>query len=65
MPVDPNDLKGTLRYIGAVDISYSRSDRRKAVAALIITEYPSMKVVYQDYNYEEEVDAPYIPGFLA
>jgi deoxyinosine 3'endonuclease (endonuclease V) len=53
-----------LKYIGAVDISYSKSDRRKAVAALIISEYPSMDVVYEDYNYVESVDAPYIPGFL-
>lgn len=35
------------------------------MAALIVTEYPSMKVVYEDYHYEEEIDAPYIPGFLA
>ena len=51
--VDPNNLQSTLKYIGAVDVSYSLSDKRKAVAALIITEYPSMDVVYEDFYYEE------------
>jgi deoxyinosine 3'endonuclease (endonuclease V) len=34
------------------------------VAALIVCEYPSMKVVYEDYE-KDTTEYPYIPGFLA
>ena len=39
-------LKSTIRLIGAVDIGYSKTDDRKAVACLLVLEYPSMKVLY-------------------
>jgi deoxyinosine 3'endonuclease (endonuclease V) len=39
-----------LKYIGAVDIGYSKNDDRKAIAALIICDYPSMNVIYEDYH---------------
>lgn len=54
----------TLKRVGAVDISYSKTDQKKAVAALIIFEFPSMKVIYEDFE-KETADYPYIPGFLA
>mmetsp|Transcript_7063 Transcript_7063/g.11897 ORF Transcript_7063/g.11897 Transcript_7063/m.11897 type:complete len:132 (-) Transcript_7063:547-942(-) len=63
--IDALDLKNTLKLIGAVDIGYSKQDDRKAVAYIVICEYPSMNVVYEDYHSEEHVDFPYIPGFLA
>lgn len=53
-----------LSLIGAIDISYSKTDDKKAVAALIISEYPSLKVIYEDYE-KETADYPYVPGFLA
>jgi deoxyinosine 3'endonuclease (endonuclease V) len=34
------------------------------VAALIIFEYPSMKILYEDFE-KETTAYPYIPGFLA
>lgn len=62
--LDQDSSKSTLKYVGAIDISYSKNDQKKAVAALIVCEYPSMKVVYEDFE-RETADYPYIPGFLA
>ena len=63
--LDMQDLSNsTLKRVGAVDISYSKTDQKKAVAALIIFEFPSMKVIYEDFE-KETADYPYIPGFLA
>ena len=47
-----------------LDISYSKTDGRRAVAALVVCEYPSMKVVYEDFEIDT-AEYPYIPGFLA
>jgi len=63
--LDINNVSKTLRYVGAVDISYSKTNDRKAVAALIVCSYPTFEVIYEDYEPEEQVDFPYIPGFLA
>lgn len=54
----------TLERVAALDISYSKHDQKKTVAALIIFAYPSMKVIYEDFE-KEMADYPYIPGFLA
>ena len=51
--------------MGAVDIGYSKSDDKKAVAVIIIMKYPSLEIVYEDHHHEIQVDFPYIPGFLA
>jgi deoxyinosine 3'endonuclease (endonuclease V) len=34
------------------------------VAALIVFSFPSMEVLYEDFE-KEETDYPYVPGFLA
>ena len=63
--IDDNDYrKTTLKYVAGLDISYSKSDSKKAVAALIICEYPSLAIIYEDV-YSYTADYPYIPGFLA
>ena len=59
-----NPEKTTLTRIGAVDISYSATNSQNAVAALIIMEFPSMKLLYEDYE-QDQTDYPYLPGFLA
>jgi len=57
--------KGTnLTYIGGVDISFIKGDDVNACAAYVILKYPSLDVVYEDYEMIKLV-APYIPGFLA
>lgn len=38
--------------IAAIDISYSKKDDQKAVAALLIFDYPSMKLLYEDFEKE-------------
>ena len=53
-----------LTRIAGVDISFSKLDNSKVVAAVIVFEFPSMKVIYEDYE-KDETDYPYVPGFLA
>jgi endonuclease V len=50
--------------IGAVDISFSQKDKDKICGALVVCAYPSMELVYEDYEITA-VTIPYIPGFLA
>ena len=59
-----NVENSTLTRVAAVDISYSKTDSQKAVAAIIIFEFPSMQILYEDFE-KETADYPYIPGFLA
>jgi deoxyinosine 3'endonuclease (endonuclease V) len=40
----------TVLKVSAIDISYSKKDEHKAVAALIVFEYPNMKILYEDYE---------------
>jgi len=54
----------TLKRVAAVDISYSCTNSQNAVAALIIMEFPTMKVLYEDYE-QDQTEYPYLPGFLA
>lgn len=63
--IDTNDLANTLKLVGAVDIGYSKSDDRKAVAVILVMEFPSMKILYEDSHSEIQTGYPYIPGFLA
>lgn len=53
-----------LRYIGGVDISFSRENASLACAALIVVDAYSFEVVYEDFDIVE-LDVPYFPGFLA
>ena len=50
--MDPANISTTLKLIGSVDISYSKKDDRKAVAALIVMSYPDFNVIYEDYEAE-------------
>lgn len=51
-------------YIGGVDISYDRNDKNVGISGLVILDYKSLNIVYEDYNLVK-IDEPYIPGFLA
>jgi deoxyinosine 3'endonuclease (endonuclease V) len=53
-----------LKYIGGVDISFIKGDDVNACAAYVILKYPSLDVVYEDYEMIK-LTASYIPGFLA
>ena len=56
--------KTTLKRIAAVDISYSKTNSQNAVAALVIFDFATMKLIYEDFE-QDQTDYPYIPGFLA
>jgi deoxyinosine 3'endonuclease (endonuclease V) len=53
----------TLKRVAGMDISFIKNSNY-ACASLIVMEYPSMKVLYEDYEIVY-LDKPYIPGFLA
>ena len=59
-----NPKNNTLKRIGAIDISYSKNNSQKAIAALIILDFPSMRVIYEDFE-RDTTDYPYVSGFLA
>ena len=46
--VDSGDIPRTLKLVGAVDISYSKTNPQKGIAYLAVFSYPEMKVVYED-----------------
>eukprot|EP00297_Palpitomonas_bilix_P025672 CAMPEP_0113894188 /NCGR_PEP_ID=MMETSP0780_2-20120614/16553_1 /TAXON_ID=652834 /ORGANISM="Palpitomonas bilix" /LENGTH=273 /DNA_ID=CAMNT_0000884649 /DNA_START=86 /DNA_END=907 /DNA_ORIENTATION=- /assembly_acc=CAM_ASM_000599 len=54
---------GRPSFVGGLDISFVK-DTTDALAALVVVEYPSMKVVYEDYQ-QCTMSKPYINGFLA
>ena len=45
-------------------MSFSAEDKELMCAALVVCEYPQMKVVYEDFQFYQ-IDVPYVPGFLA
>lgn len=61
--LDKNSDK-CLKYIGGVDISFSKDDPNIACSFLVVLKYPELKPVYEDYEYVK-LDMPYVPGFLA
>ncbi|XP_060064375.1 endonuclease V-like [Ylistrum balloti] len=58
--------KGDMRqfYLGGVDISFVKGDNVNACAALVVVSFPSLEVVYEDYEMIK-LTAPYVSGFLA
>ncbi|XP_010526288.1 PREDICTED: endonuclease V [Tarenaya hassleriana] len=53
-----------LKYIGGVDMSFSKEDSSVACACLVVLELPSLRVVYHDFSLLH-LRVPYVPGFLA
>lgn len=56
--------KNQLHYIGGVDLSFSKDDPSVACGALVVLDFNTMNVVYEDYNVSR-LQNPYVPGFLA
>mmetsp|Transcript_90653 Transcript_90653/g.157114 ORF Transcript_90653/g.157114 Transcript_90653/m.157114 type:complete len:295 (-) Transcript_90653:5-889(-) len=54
----------SLRLVGGVDLSFVKGDDVNACAALVVLEYPSLKVVYEDYQMVQ-LTVPYLAGYLA
>lgn len=55
-----------LRYVGGVDISFSKEDTSVACGTLVVLDIQSqdLRVVYHDY-YLVTLTVHYVPGFLA
>ena len=53
-----------IKYIGGVDISFDKYDSTIGISALIVCDYKTLKIVYEDYELIK-IEEPYIPGFLA
>ncbi|XP_066167466.1 uncharacterized protein [Oryza sativa Japonica Group] len=56
--------KGNLKYIGGVDISFSKEDPSTACAALVVLDAGTLEVVHEEFDVVR-LQVPYIPGFLA
>ena len=53
-----------LKYVGGVDISFSKEDPSIACGTLVVLELQTLKVDYDDYSLVT-LNIPYVPGFLA
>ncbi|KAL9177213.1 hypothetical protein ABFS82_01G044500 [Erythranthe guttata] len=54
----------TLKYVGGVDLSFSKVDPSIACATLVVLDFSTLESVYEDYAIVE-LRVPYVPGFLA
>ncbi|XLT25832.1 endonuclease V isoform X3 [Arachis ipaensis] len=65
IPEDRSDSEeGLLRYIGGVDISFSKDDPSMACGTLVVLDLRTLQVVYEDFSLVN-IRVPYVPGFLA
>ncbi|XWS72895.1 hypothetical protein CRYUN_Cryun02cG0078900 [Craigia yunnanensis] len=54
-----------LRYVGGVDVSFSKEEPSTACGSLVVLDlHHALSLVYQDYSCIT-LDVPYVPGFLA
>ncbi|KAJ4930473.1 hypothetical protein NE237_008260 [Protea cynaroides] len=53
-----------LRYVGGVDLSFSKDDASIACGALVVVDLENLNVIYDDFSVVR-LQIPYIPGFLA
>lgn len=53
-----------LKYVGGVDISFSKKDPSVACGTLVVLDFHTLQVVYEDFSVVT-LNVPYVPGFLA
>ncbi|WJX16353.1 hypothetical protein P8452_06391 [Trifolium repens] len=53
-----------LRYVGGCDISFSKHDPSLACGTLVVLDFHTLEVVYQDFSLVT-LSVPYVAGFLA
>ena len=53
-----------LKYVGGVDISFSKKDPSLACGTLVVLDFHTLQVVYEDFSVVT-LNVPYVPGFLA
>ena len=61
---EDDPLLQDIMYIGGMDISYDKRDKKTGISGLVILDYKTLEIVYEDYNIVK-IEEPYIPGFLA
>ncbi|GAB2263294.1 hypothetical protein Droror1_Dr00004291 [Drosera rotundifolia] len=52
-----------LRYVGGVDVSFSKEDSAIACACIVVLDVEAVEVVYEDYCVTR-LEVPYVVGFL-
>ncbi|KAF9599816.1 hypothetical protein IFM89_001762 [Coptis chinensis] len=63
-PKEDQALREKLKYVGGVDLSFSKEDPSIACGALIVVDLNNdMNIVYEDFSVVK-LQIPYIPGFL-
>ena len=58
-----DDFFNKIKYVGGVDISFSKSYSNKCCVYLIVLKFSDLSVVYEDYS-NETLTIPYLSGFL-
>ncbi|XP_010438076.1 PREDICTED: endonuclease V isoform X2 [Camelina sativa] len=62
--MEPPQGSEMLKYVGGVDMSFSKEDSSVACACLVVLELPSLRVVHHEFSLLR-LHVPYVPGFLA
>lgn len=52
-----------MKYIGGVDISFLKDDSSVACGTLVVLDFETLDVVYEDFVVVE-IKVPYVAGFL-
>ncbi|CAJ2674901.1 unnamed protein product [Trifolium pratense] len=60
----PPSTSQELRYVGGCDISFSKHDPSLACGTLVVLDFNTLEVVYQDFSLVT-LSVPYVAGFLA
>ncbi|KAM5566238.1 endonuclease V [Rosa sericea] len=63
-PPTSDQEEKALKYVGGVDISYSKEHPSMACGTLVVLDIHTLQVVYEDYSVVT-LSVPYVPGFLA
>ncbi|CAK8570068.1 unnamed protein product [Lathyrus sativus] len=53
-----------LRFLGGFDISFSKDDPSLACGTLVVLDFHTLQVVYEDFSFVT-LSVPYVAGFLA
>ena len=61
---EDDPLLQDIMYIGGMDISYDKFDKKIGISGLVVLDYKTLKIVYEDYELVK-IEEPYVPGFLA
>ncbi|XP_047335338.1 endonuclease V [Impatiens glandulifera] len=64
LPPGEQEPANVLKYVGGVDVSFSKDDPSLACGAFVVFDLVTHQVVYEDYSIVT-LEIPYLPGFLA